>query len=68
MAQISTAARFLEQWLKSCEGKKNTTAMSQELYDSNLRAMQAVIALQAENGTTGRLTAKQLSIRPAILE
>ena len=58
MAQISPASRFLEQWLKACEGKKNTTAMSQELYNSNLRSLQIAIAMQAADGPT-RLTSKQ---------
>ena len=58
MAQISPASRFLEQWLKACEGKKNTTAMSQELYNSNLRSLQNALALQAADGPT-RLTSKQ---------
>ena len=57
MEQSSAATIFLEQWLAICGPKKNNTAMSLAMYNSNVTELQASVA------PTDRLTSRQQNLR-----
>ena len=57
MEQSSAATIFLEQWLAKCGTKKNDTAMSLAMYNSNVAELQASVA------PTDKLTSRQQNLR-----
>ena len=57
MEQSSAATIFLEQWLAKCGTKKNYTAMSLAMYNSNVAELQASVA------PTDKLTSRQQNLR-----